>query len=352
MSGGQTLQAETNDKYNKWLIPSFFRGYNLLYHSPKNYQDFLDLKKLGGNFFQIAVWGFIATDPPYDTLKANIDSTDRMVRYCDSAGIYYSIAVRSGPGAYDVYLEMIGETPESRIWDNDNFVERKLYAEMIKMIATRYSEDTLFVGINVIVEPRPKVWRAPAPCSGLYKRFLEDVFDVHMGKVYDYFVSEIRKVDAEIPIIIENFAFSIPELFPPYEINDPYIVYDTHIYSPFEFTKGAAYSQEYPGKYKSITELAPEMYDKEHLRETILRKVRETQIRWNVPILVGEFGVMNPQSGGEKYLSDVMEICLEYGWHFALWEWRNNQKEWNIEKFGSGKYMEVVEKYFKTGLER
>jgi hypothetical protein len=342
----------SNPKYEKWLRPSFFRGYNLLYHSPKSYQDFLDFKKIGGNSFHIAVWGFIGTDKPYDTLKAHIDSTDKMVKYCDSAGIYYTIAVRSGPGAYDVYLEMIGETPESRIWDKENVAERRLYAEMLKMIVSRYRKDTLFVGVNVIVEPRPKVWTIPAPWSGLYKRFLEGVFNINMNDVYEYFVREIRKVNTEIPVIIENFAFSTPELFPPYKINDPYIVYDTHVYSPFEFTKAPAYSKLYPGKYKSIVGLAPEMYDRTFLRETVLGRVREFQIHRDVPMLIGEFGLMNPQSGGEQFLSDVMDICLEYGWHFALWEWRNGQKAWNLERFGEGKYMEIVEQYFRTGLER
>jgi hypothetical protein len=52
------------------------------------------------------------------------------------------------------------------------------------------------------------------------------------------------------------------------------------------------------------------------------------------PVLIGEFGILYPQNGCADYINDVLTICKDYGWHFALWDWRRSAgQEWNIEQF-------------------
>jgi hypothetical protein len=160
---------QSNEKYDKWSSPGYFKGYNVLYENPKTLQDFIDFKNYGGNFMHIGIDGFMKEDPPYDIQQNNIDGTDLLVGFCREAGIYYSIAVRSGPGAYDTYDESQGNTGESRIWNTGNVIEQQKYAEMLNMIISRYADDTLFVGLNLVVEPRPKVKFIPANNSDLYK---------------------------------------------------------------------------------------------------------------------------------------------------------------------------------------
>src|SRR4030095_2302571 len=139
---GFSKSPAENNKYDKWLTPSYFRGYNVLYIPPKTLQDFIDFSNYGGNLFSINLSGFLKEDPPYDTVIANIAATDQLVSYCRQAGVHYVMAVRSGPGAYDTYLESIGLTGESRIWNTGNTVEQQLYANMLKMIVNRYRDDT------------------------------------------------------------------------------------------------------------------------------------------------------------------------------------------------------------------
>ena len=139
---------------------SYFRGYNI--ENEHVYQDYVDFKNYGGNLFHIGIRGFLAEDAPYATVQSSINSTDAIVNHCRQAGIYYVIAVRSGPGAYDTYLESSGQTGESRIWNTGNTTEQTLYANMLKSIVERYKNDSLFVGINLVVEPRPKY----TACSG------------------------------------------------------------------------------------------------------------------------------------------------------------------------------------------
>lgn len=332
-----TLSANSgeNGKYDKWMTPAYFRGYNVLYESPNTQQDFIDFKNYGGNFFSINIDGFMAEDSPWDTVQSNIDGTDQLVNYCRQAGLHYILAVRSGPGAYDTFDESQGWTPESRIWFTGSTIERQKYADMLKMIVQRYNSDSLFVGITLVVEPRPKVRFIPANTSSLYKLFLETVYNIHMDDVYSFLVGEIRKVDEEIPIVLESFAYSTPELFPPYEIDDPYVIYSFHDYQPVEYTKPEIpFSVTYPGVYWNITKLSQVLYDSTFIAETIFGKVREFQETNGRPVLLGEMGMYQPQNGGPDYIKDVIGTSKDLGWHFALWDWRRAEgQQWNFENF-------------------
>ncbi len=328
--------TSANNKYSKWQQGSYFRGYNVLYESPHDLQDFVDFKNYGGNLFHIQPDGFLSVDAPYDLVQANIDGSDLLVNFCRQAGIHYVIGMRSGPGAYDTYDESQGTVPESRVWNTGNFVEQQKYAEMLQMIVQRYANDTLFVGINLVIEPRPKVKVIPANTSANYKFFLENVFNIHMDQVYNSWVDAIRQVDPEIPIIIESFAYSTPELYPGYEINGQYIVYSAHNYQPVEFSKAEIpMSMTYPGTYWNITHLSPQLFNAQFLKETVFENLIEFGENTGAPIFIGEFGMFKPQIGGEDYLKDVLNICTDNRWSFALWDWRRGSGDnWNIEAFG------------------
>jgi hypothetical protein len=328
--------SPANVKYDKWLIPEYFRGYNVVPNGMKTLQDFIDLKNYGGNIVHIQTKGFMAEDPPYGIAQNNIDKVDQLVEFSRQAGLYYVIAVRSGPGAYDTYEETQGLTGESRIWNSGNITEQQLYADMLKIMIERYAADTLFVGVNLVVEPRPKVRSIPANNSELYKYFLENVFNIHMNEVYSFLINEIRGVNSEIPLIIGNFAYTTPELFPGYELTDPYIVYDTHLYMPKEYTNAEVpFSLSYPGVYWNITYLSQQFYDLEFIRQTILSRVKNFQKTTGKPILLGEFGIKREQFSAGNYVMDVLRMCKENGWHFAFWEWRPGTEDapWEIERF-------------------
>jgi len=329
------VSSFSNPKFDKWQDGSYFRGYNVLYESPKTLQDFIDFKNYGGNLFHIQPDGFMGTDAPYDLVQANIDGCDMLVNFCRQAGIHYVIGMRSGPGAYDTFDESQGTTGESRVWNSGNVTEQSKYADMLNMVVQRYAGDSLFVGINLVVEPRPKVRVIPANTSASYKFFLENIYNIHMDQVYNAWVQSIRDLDPDLPIILESFGYSTPELFPAYEINDPYIVYSAHNYQPVQFSKDAVpFAMTYPGVYWNISTLSQVLYDAAFLRNTVFSKLREFQLSTGKPVFIGEMGMYKPQTGGVEYLGDQLDIIKDYGWHFAFWDWRRGPgADWNIEKF-------------------
>jgi hypothetical protein len=344
------LSLLANPKFDKWQQNSYFKGYNVLYESPKNLQDFIDFKNYGGNLFHIQPDGFFSPDAPYDTLWDNINGADMLVNFCRQAGVHYVIGMRSGPGAYDTFDESQQTTGESRIWNTGNTIEQQKYAEMLRMIVQRYAGDTLFTGINLVIEPRPKVRFIPANTSATYKFFLETVYNIHMDQVYTFWVSKIREVDAEIPIILESFGYSTSELFPAYEINDPYVVYSAHNYQPNEYCKSAnPMTMNYPGTYWNLSTLSQVMFNADFLRNTVFSKLRAFQQTTGKPVFIGEFGMFKPQNGGAQYIKDVLDICTDYGWHFALWDWRRGGgQNWNIEGFqdsGNAHWKTVLSKF-------
>lgn len=331
-----TFISFSNPKYDKWQNASYFRGYNILYEAPKTEQDYIDFRNYGGNIFHIQPDGFLACDAPYGLVQANIDGCDMLVNLCRQFGIHYVIGMRSGPGAYDTFDESQGTTGESRVWNSGNTIEQTKYAEMLNMVVQRYAGDTLFAGINLVIEPRPKVRVIPANTSAAYKFFLENVYNIHMDEVYNSWVASIREVDPMLPIVIESFGYSTPELYPGYTINDPYIIYSAHNYQPVEFSKEVVpFGKTYPGVYWNISTLSQVLYDAQFMRETVFGKLRDFQLQTGAPIFIGELGMYKPQTGGEQYLADELNIFSDYGWHFAFWDWRRGPgADWNIEKFG------------------
>ena len=309
-----------NHKYELWKSPSFFRGFNVLPNAGHQVKDYMDLKATGANLAQLGIDGFNYVDPPYDLNNDAIIITDKMVAFCDSAGIYYTISVRSGPGRRDVWAETEGGAPKSTIWKNKG--EQKKYAQMLKEIVNRYEDDSLFVGIGLIVEPNP-LFDQLSINAQMLKTNLENE-SIDFKEINQLFIDEVRRADKEIPIIVQNFQYSCPEFFAITDtFSDKYIVYEFHSYRPVGYVKNdKPYSVNYPGNYFSINDFGFRDFDKNFFINNVFKYVDSVQKATYKPVLLGEFGLLNEQVGGTIFLNDMYEICIEKGWHFALWLFR------------------------------
>ena len=160
-----------------WQIPGFFRGFNMSLWSDidkreVNQQDFDDLKSIGANLVMIQTNGFLSEDAPYSPSIWRVNGTDtiyysemldKAVDFARESGIHYVITVRTGPGRKDVSKET-AESP-STIWTNE--YEQQLYGSMLKTMVRRYYSDTLFVGLDINLEPNPLTHLAGKPVEEL-----------------------------------------------------------------------------------------------------------------------------------------------------------------------------------------
>ncbi len=314
-------------KFEKWLQPSFFRGFDVTFWCSesdcfRSLQDMLDLKATGANLAQINVsQGIVFPDPPYEADEEGTASLDSMVSYCRQVNLYYTIAVRVGPGRQDVSSDGEDGMPLSTIWTNPQ--EQKLYASMLKDIVQRYQSqtDTLFVGLNMIVEPNPFLVEFDTPAD-LDSAMQANGIDVNA--LYKMCIDSVRTSDPEIPLIVQSAFHSNPEFWGLLEKQeDPLVVYDFHTYDPFDYTHSEIMnSQTYPGLYYNVTKDDDVLYNKAFYADVVFARVKAFQEAHNAPIFMGEFGMQFPQNGGAQFLKDLHSIAVVNGWHFALWSYR------------------------------
>lgn len=346
------IDAKTqNHKYELWKNPSFFRGFNILPIATHQFKDYLDLKATGATLAQLNIDGFDIVDPPYEINTDAIVATDKMAAFCDSAGIYYTISVRSGPGRRDVYFETEGNATKSTIWKNKN--EQIKYAQMLKDIVGRYHNDSLFIGIGLMVEPNPLFDQLSLNAKMLKTNLEKEEID--FKAINQLFIDEVRKADKEIPIIVQNFQYSCPEFFALTDtFSDEYIVYEFHSYRPIGYASNdKANSVKYPGEFISINDLSQIYFDKSVLRTNVFKYVDSVQKVTGRPILLGEFGICYEQRGGTLFLRDMYEICIEEGWHFALWDFRAGRGNggFDYEKKSPEYWTTVLNMFKYSGVE-
>jgi len=334
--------AQHLTKYQKWEQPSYFKGFNVgLWCSEndceKTQEDINALKKTGANLAQINVYGagFRYPEYPYDKSPDGIDWITTMVNFCRNAELQYTIAVRSGPGRYDVSDEII-----SPIWEGDNQFQIEMYGKMLKEIAVEFLPDTLFVGLNLTVEPDPYSEEYLSP-PDLKQTLIEN--GVNLFTIYKTWIDSVRSVAPKLPLIVQSAQYSSPEYWGETAFiqkqDDPYIVYDFHTYEPYEdFTHYEEIDgSTYPATAWNETIQDDVLWDSTFYADVVFANVKAFQQSFNVPIFMGEFGMLFPQNNGEKYLKDIYDIAINNYWHFALWSWRsdgnNGEVYFNYENF-------------------
>ncbi len=343
-----------NTKYELWLKPSFFKGFNVNYWSysdpyEKTIKDIKDLKKTKANLIKINIYGGTYNfRAPYNPIQENKDALENMIKFCRETNIYYVIDVRAGPGRKDV-----ADDNTDKIWTDKK--AREKYAEMLKEYAKNYGNDPLFVGLNLMVEPNP-LWKEinsgkiNTP-NELKEELKKKNIDVHA--MFKYFIKEIRTVNKNLPLIVQNITYSNPEWWDLLKKQeDPYIIYDVHSYVPYDFSHAnKKNTKEYHDLYWCMTSGKDVLFNKKLLENVILSKVIKFQKEYNVPILLGEFGLKFHQKDGVEYLSDYVDIAKSRRWHFCLWNYRSdnpdNKKKiiFDPEKWDKSYWEEILSWY-------
>ena len=345
------VAARSESKFQLWETSGFFRGFNSGYWSShddyaKTLEDIRAMENTGANLIKINIYGgTVNWKSPYKTNDEAVEWLDLMIKMVRKARLYYIIDVRAGPGRKDV-----SEEHKSTTWSNKK--EQIEYARMLKGYIKKYGNDPLFVGLNMMVEPNP-LWKEiendeiKTP-SELKRAFKKRGINIH--GMFEYFIREVRSISKTLPLIVQNIQYSDPQwwgLMKKYK--DPYIVYDVHSYVPFDYSHaGSKYSKKYPGTYWCLELNKNSLYNKDLLSTVIFKHVKKFQKAHDVPVLLGEFGIEYPQDGGERYLSDIMDIAKNEGWHFCLWSFRSNNPNskqhinFNPEKWSKTYWKEVL----------
>ena len=329
---GGSLHAQSVSKIDLWRRPSYFRGFVISPNVPISQQDILFVKSTGATLAYIATDGFNLPDAPYTEVQENIDSLDTRVEYCRIAGLHYAIAVRQGPGRYDVALEGTGQDPPSTIWKNP--LQQQLYGSMLREITARYAADTLFAGITPTVEPNPFFDSLCCADTSLFQFYCRRN-GVNLTAITQLWVDSIRAASADIPILIQGPGYSNPTIYSLVPIiADPNVVYEFHNYHPIEYSEAKDTARvSYPGAYLDAINGTLEMaqYNKAFIEDTLFHYVSQVEQKTHAPIFMGEFGMTYPHSGGPQFLSDLASIAIERGWHFTYFDYWNRPPSGSVQ---------------------
>lgn len=141
-------------------------------------------------------------------------------------------------------------------------------------------------------------------------------------------VETIRKVDKKKRISI-TCPWGTPDHFNnmPLFKNDKNIWYEVHMYYPTSITHQGVYGHPFPVVYPHKPFVYSELVD-------YLQKVRRFQLKYNVPIYVGEFSISiyAPIDTRVRYLTDVIKTFEEYSWRWTYHAFRESPI-WDFEAY-------------------
>lgn len=179
-----------------------------------------------------------------------------------------------------------------------------------------------------------------------------DAAGIHLSAMYRQMIDSARSVDPLLPVIVQAPSYSNPEYFSLIEKqSDPFCIYEFHAYRPTEYVNAKKENSAgaYPGSFISIIEGKFSVYhDRKYLADSVFKHVNAFAKESGAPIFLGEFGMLLPQKGGPQLFTDISDIAIENGWHFAYWDYRRPYPGWDVERLGVDYVQAVVSSFHKN----
>lgn len=319
-----------------YFHPTVVRGFNT--------SAFGDLKRakevFGANVFRLQL------TPRTEAVRSGVPITiawQRQLEYMEGAlqeaarqGMYVIVDLHEPPLA-DPNLK----TNTDDFWNND--VNGQLLVDSWKEIVQRFAPYRNNIwGYDLLNEPYNK---SELPIGN-------EKWPVWAQQITD----AIRMYDKNTPIIYEASPGALPRGFvenkmidagPGYPVKwqgdfpllrDDKVIYSLHMYNPFAYShqglstvNKAPVSTDWPDKAAYPGMINGTYWDKNKLIQD-LQEVRDFQLKYNVPIYVGEFSAIRWAPGAAEYIRDLIEIFEEYGWSWtfhAYKEWHGWDPEYN-----------------------
>ena len=208
----------------------------------------------------------------------------RVLAACRKYHVYVILDLHGAPGG-QAPGQYTGEEGRNQLFKNPRFEEQTV--NLWRMIARRYRNHSEIAGYDLLNEPMG------APTANalldLYRRIYR----------------AIRSVDRRHIIFMED-GYRGAAFFPdPEKMGWRNVVYSTHIYD-FRATSP-----------KAITSIINRW----------LPVWRKHQMRWNVPLFIGEFSTINDRQGGVGSMKELFAAFNRYGWSWTPWNYKEVDAE-------------------------
>ena len=338
-----SASISSQDKWSLWTNGTQLRGANIYqrrvfpeldgtefigpgsFGPPYTQDDFNHLAALGANYVNISTAGLFTVELPYEVDDEAVSSLDQLLEMAATADMFAVITFRTGPGRSEFAIIGGGGWPDesyiiNTVWTDES--AREAWAEMWRFAAERYRDNPIIIGYDLLCEPNSNavldIWDAET----FYSQYTGTGYDWNAW--YPKLVSAIREADASTPILVGGNNYSSAEWLPYQKlVDDPYIVYAVHQYSPHEYTHQEPLdpTRSYPGYFNKNYDGNPENFDRAWL-ENLLSTAVDFSAKNNVPLAVNEYGAERWVVGVADYIRDEMNLFEQYGWNYAAWQWQ------------------------------
>lgn len=283
----------TIDKWSGGHLRGFNEGISGAFH-PANENDYKDLAAIGANFVRhhfTIVLNKITDE--YQFEQGNFKTFDSILSWAAKYGYYVNIGFDQDPHSND------------QLWWGNKRRETSI-ANLWKQVATRYANNKSVAAFSPLNEPTP---------SGRVGEYINWTLQI---------IDSIRTIDTNHCIVFPwAHDFNILDMMLPLPYNN--IVYEYHMYDPFEITSqginGFTQSKAYPSNTYTKADLSLK-----------LDKLRAFEARWNAPIYIGEFGCVRyaprnvaSESSSDRWYLDAVSLFEAEGWPWTAQSWRQSE---------------------------
>jgi hypothetical protein len=269
------------------------------YHSE---EDFSRMKSWGFNVVRLPIaWSCIEPREGYydDSYLAILD---RVISWCRKYSLYVILDMHQwnwapkfeGNGLPDWAVEQYSDQDQAKVGFFRNETIQDQFFNMWRYVANRYNNESTIFAYDIFNEPNVD-----------YRIMSEESFLERLYNFYQNAVDHIREVDIKHAVMIE----------PPWGggIIDWSMIYDTNlVLSTHLYTEGTA---------DGVTG-----YDGNSSRlEADFLVSYNFSLVWNVPLVIGEFGVGSAATKAHEWTRDFMNIFDKYMVSTCWWSyWRDD----------------------------
>lgn len=289
-------------------------------------ESFQQLRALGANVVLIQFQFVWTIDPPYEPIEAQFALVRQALDNAQTAGLYVILSVRNGPGTNSMLSDVDDDDVKTALFTEPDALDA--YKRMLQDVVAHFGNRQEIIAWEPLVEPN-------------LNRYLFDNENrpyLQSGEVWNRvaaeMISAIREVDSTRPILISPVNFASTDAFSVLQkFDDDNIVYNLHQYDPYPYThQNEPHYTSYPGIY----------YNEFVNRNTLdawLEPVDAFQAKYDVPIIVGEWGGIRWLPGMARYYADQIGLFEErgwswmlYAWYDAFWERRGFEPQWGPDR--------------------
>jgi aryl-phospho-beta-D-glucosidase BglC (GH1 family) len=269
------------------------------YHSE---DDFARMKSWGFDVVRLPIgWSYVEPKEGYYN-DDYLAIADRVISWCKENNLYVILDMHQwnwapmfgGNGLPDWAVEQYSDQEQAKFGFFENETLQDEFFNMWRHVADRYKNESTIFAYDILNEPNVR-----------YELMDEETFLEKLFSFYQNAVNSIREVDTRHAVMIE----------PPWgggisdwpRIDDSNLVLSTHLY-----TEGTA---------DGITG-----YDGDSGRlEADFLVSYDLSIGWNVPLVIGEFGVGSAATKAHEWTRDFVNIFDKYMVSACWWSyWRDD----------------------------